>query len=289
MVGARKLQGARKRRGTRKRQGARKRQKVSEACGARKRLGQNFLCDANISAKIARLAHRLAPHGVCDEIGAGSGNLTAALLAENFRVTAIEKDTLLLPVLAARFPNATLQLVHSDVLDWQPPLTDTARLCVGNIPYVLTTGILLWLKKYRNSYQHALFTVQREVAERLVAQPASKAYGRITACMQLFFEVRKHFNIPRSCFRPQPRVDSALISLTPHTSPCNNAEQELAFERFTHLLFHMRRKTLATTLRRHGISCHALTATERQARVETLSPLRIWALMCALSPDTSTD
>lgn len=251
-----------------------------------KRLGQNFLCDTNINAKIARLARTLASHGMCDEIGAGSGNLTAALLAEGLHVTAIEKDTRLLPTLAARFPD--LQLVHSDVRNWQPPQTGTARLCVGNIPYVLTTDILLWLKKNRTRYQHALFTVQREVAARLVARPASKAYGRITACMQLFFTVRKHFDISRRCFWPRPRVDSSLISLTPRASPCDNAEQELAFERFTHMLFHMRRKTLATTLKRHRLSCHALTATERQARVETLSPLRIWALMGALAPDTPT-
>ncbi len=250
---------------------------------ASRRLGQNFLCDANLSAKIARLARHLAPHGVCDEIGAGSGNLTAALLAEGLQVTAIEKDIRLLPTLAARFPH--LQLVHRDVRDWQPPPTDTGRLCVGNIPYALTTDILMWFKKNRACYQHALFTVQREVAARLVAQPASKAYGRITACMQLFFVVRKHFDIPRRCFRPQPRVDSALISLTPCASPCDQAEQELAFARFTQMLFHMRRKTLATTLKRHGISCSALTAAERQARAETLSPQRIWALMCAL--DTS--
>lgn len=253
---------------------------------ARKHLSQNFLCDANINNKIARLARRLAPYGVCDEIGAGSGNLTAALLAENFSVTAIETDTRLLPILAERFPQADLQLVHSDVRDWQPPATGKARLCVGNIPYGLTTSILLWLKKYRNHYQHALFTVQLEVAERLVAQPASKAYGRITACMQLFFEVRKHFVIPRSCFRPRPRVDSALISLSPHPSPCNSAAQEVAFEQFTQMLFHMRRKTLATTLKRHGYPCHALTATEKRARVETLAPHRILTIMRALDSST---
>ena len=267
------------------RQGASKRLGVSTRQGASKRLGQNFLCDDNINMKIARLARTLVSHGVCDEIGAGSGNLTAALLAEGLQVTAIEKDTRLLPTLAARFPD--LQLVHGDVRNWQPPRTGTARLCVGNIPYVLTTDILLWLKKNRTCYQHALFTVQREVAARLVAQPCSKAYGRITACMQLFFTVRKHFNIARSCFWPRPRVDSTVISLTPRASPCDNVEQELAFERFTHLLFHMRRKTLGTTLKRHGISCQALTATERRARVETLSPLRLWTLMGALAPDTS--
>ena len=249
----------------------------------KKYLSQNFLCDANINAKIARLARRLAsPRAVCDEIGAGSGNLTAALLAENFSVTAIETDIRLLPLLAERFPQADLQLVQCDVRNWQPPVTNTARLCVGNIPYAQTTDILLWLKKHRACYQHALFTVQREVAARLVAQPASKAYGRITACMQLFFAVRQHFIIPRSCFRPRPRVDSALLSLTPITSPCQSAAQEQAFEQFTQLLFHMRRKTLATTLKRHGIPCHVLTPMEQQARVETLSPLRLWSLMCML-------
>ncbi len=249
-------------------------------CGivANRRLGQNFLCDANINSKIACLAARLVPGGMCDEIGAGTGNLTAALLAANLRVTAIESDCRLLPHLAARFRDHDLQLVHSDVRDWKPPPTAAARLCVGNIPYMLTTAILLWLKKNRCCYRHALFTVQREVAMRLTALPASKAYGRLSACLQLFFVVRQHFTIPRTCFRPRPRVDSAVVSFTPRPSPCSVA-QEQAFERFTQMLFHMRRKTLATTLKRHGIPCTALTEVEKRARVETLSPSSILALL----------
>lgn len=244
-----------------------------------KRLGQHFLSDPNIAAKIARLARRLAPHGSCDEIGAGSGNLTTALLAERFRITAIEKDIRLLPQLRQRFPS--VQLVHRDVCDWQPPQTATARLCVGNIPYALTTDILLWFKRHRTCYQHALFTVQREVAARLVSPPATKTYGRITVCMQLFFYVQKHFDIARSCFQPRPQVDSAVISLTPRRSPCASVAQEQTFARFTHLLFHMRRKTLATTLRRHGIVCPA--AVDGQLRVETLPPTRIWELFQMIS------
>ena len=252
-----------------------------------KRLGQNFLCDGNINAKIARLARRLVPQGGCDEIGAGTGNLTVALVAENLQVNAIETDIRLLPMLAMRLRDTTVQLVHSDVRDWQPPCTAGARICVGNIPYALTTDILLWLKKNRRCYQHALFTVQREVADRLVAAPASKAYGRLSACLQLFFDVRQHFTIPRTCFRPRPRVDSALLSLTPRASPCTSVAQELAFEQFTQMLFHMRRKTLATILKRHGIACTALTEAEKRARVETFSPPRLLVLMHKLEFDPS--
>ena len=242
-----------------------------------KRLSQHLLNDANINAKIARVARRLASTTLCDEIGAGSGNLTAALLAEAFAVTAIERDARWLPYLKQRFPHAALQIVHHDVLAWQPPPTAGARLCVGNIPYALTTAILLWLQKHRTCYQHALFTVQQEVAARLVACPASKAYGRITVFMQLFFRVRKHFNIARHCFYPRPRVDSTLVSFTPRISPCTHSQEE-DFARFTHLLFHMRRKTLATTFKQHGVVCPTLSPTILQQRAETLSPLHIWAL-----------
>ena len=245
-----------------------------------KRRGQNFLVDANINAKIARLTRQLNPHARCDEIGAGYGNLTAALLAEKLHVTAIENDTRLIPLLAQRFSATDLHIVPHDIRTWQPPLTaGTERICVGNIPYNLTTAILMWLKNNRRRYQHILLTIQKEVGLRLVAKPTTKTYGRITACMQLCFNVRKQFDIPRSCFRPRPRVDSMLVMLTPKPSPCHSSAQERAFERFTHMLFHMRRKTLATTLRRHGIACEVLTAAEQQARAETLSPQRIWTLL----------
>ena len=249
-----------------------------------KRRGQNFLVDANINTKIARLARQLNPDAVCDEIGAGYGNLTAALLAAKLHVTAIENDTRLIPLLAQRFADTNLHIVPCDIRTWQPPTTaGTNRLCVGNIPYNLTTDILMWIKNNRSCYQHILLTMQKEVGLRLVAKPTTKTYGRITACMQLFFTVRKHFDIPRSCFRPRPQVDSVLIALTPKPSPCHNMAQEQAFERFTHMLFHMRRKTLATTLRRHGIACELLTAAEQRARAETLSPQRIWTLLDTLT------
>ena len=253
-----------------------------------KRLGQNFLCDANINAKIARLARRLVPQGECDEIGAGTGNLTEALVAENFIVTAIETDTRLLPVLAKRFQDNRVHIVAGDVRHWQPPSSASTKICVGNIPYSLTTDILLWLKKQRGHYQHALFTVQREVATRLIAPPACKAYGRITACLQLFFDIHQHFVIPRTCFRPCPQVDSALLSFTPRASPCTSIAQELAFENFTHMLFHMRRKMLGTVLKRHGIICTALSESEKRARVEMLAPQHILALMHRLAKDNAS-
>ena len=249
-----------------------------------KRRGQNFLVDANINAKIARLARQLNPHAACDEIGAGYGNLTAALLVEKLHVTAIENDARLVALLAQRFAHTSLQIVPRDIRTWQPPtIAGTKRICVGNIPYSLTTDILMWLKNNRSHYQHILLTIQKEVGLRLVAKPTTKTYGRITACMQLFFNVHKHFVISRSCFRPRPQVDSVLVVLTPRPSLCHSLAQERAFERFTHMLFHMRRKTLATTLRRHGVACEMLTVAEQQARAETLSPQRIWTLLVMLT------
>lgn len=233
-------------------------------------MGQNFLIDRNITRKIVRQALLLSPSLLCDEIGAGTGNLTTALLAAGFQVTAIEKDTRLIPTLKT---HDRLHLLHQDILHWTPPSTTQKRLCIGNIPYSLTTPICLWLKKFRTHYHHALFTVQKEVAVRLTSEPGRKSYGRIGILLQLYFQIHKLFNVPRTCFRPVPQVDSVLVLLSPRPQQIfTDIEQEQAFSKFTQLLFHQRRKTLGKILQKQGIHCRQEI---NKARPETLSPQEI--------------
>ena len=207
---------------------------------------------------------------VCHEIGAGSGNLTSALIDAGFEVVAIERDPYLAQkILADRV--ICKQIVISDIRQWTPPVADNQSLCIGNIPYSITSDILLWLTKHRASYHTNLLMVQREIADRLIAQPHTKKYGRLSVIMQLYFKITKLFNVSRYCFRPIPRVDSTVIQLTPtDQQPLVN---ERSFAQFTQLLFHTRRKTLGKIFAINNLDQQLLN--NPQQRPENLSPQEI--------------
>lgn len=209
---------------------------------------------------------------LCHEIGAGSGNLTSALIDAGFEVIAIEKDPYLAKeILADRV--TCKQIVTSDIRHWTPPpATDGQKsLCIGNIPYSITSDILLWLTKHRASYHANLLMVQREIADRLTAQPHNKDYGRLTVIMQLYFKITKLFNVSRYCFRPRPRVDSTVIQLTPTNNP--PLIDERSFAQFTQLLFHTRRKTLGKIFAINNLDQQLLD--DPKQRPENLSPQEI--------------
>ena len=236
-----------------------------------KHMGQNFLIDRNITRKIVRQALLLSPSLLCDEIGAGTGNLTTALLAAGFQVTAIEKDTRLIPTLKT---HDRLHLLHQDILHWTPPSTTQKRLCIGNIPYSLTTPICLWLKKFRTHYHHALFTVQKEVAVRLTSEAgvASPMDVLVFYCNFIFkFTSCLTFLVP--VFAPCHRWTPCWFYSLPRPQQIfTDIEQEQAFSKFTQLLFHQRRKTLGKILQKQGIHCRQEI---NKARPETLSPQEI--------------
>ena len=244
--------------------------------------GQNFLIDANIANKIAVAARELS--GVpakCFEVGAGTGNLTSALLAQGFEVVAVEKDAQLVATLAPRFADMPVEVLHADVL--QQDLPAGMRLCVGNLPYSITTDILIWFKNQRNKCKHALFMVQRELAERLVAPPSTRAYGRISVLMQLLFKMDMLFAVSANCFRPIPKVSSAVISLVALPSVFSSSIEERNFERFTHTLFHVGNKTLAKTAKMYGFYVDQELA---ERRVRTLTPDEIKSLFIKVNKDT---
>lgn len=244
-----------------------------------KHWGQNFLIDANIANKIAVAARELSDVRSCFEIGAGTGNLTAALLAQGFEVIAVEKDTKLVATLATRFADLPVNVLHADVL--QQDLPAGMSLCVGNLPYSITTDILMWFKKQR--VKHALFMVQKELAERLVATPATRTYGRISVLMQLLFKMKILFTVSANCFRPIPKVSSAVISLVALPSVFNSSIEEHNFERFTHTLFHVGNKTLAKIAKMYGFRVDEELA---ERRVRTLTPDEIKSLFIKVSKDT---
>jgi 16S rRNA (adenine1518-N6/adenine1519-N6)-dimethyltransferase len=221
---------------------------------ARKALGQNFLLDLNLTAKIARSAGDLTG---CDvlEVGPGPGGLTRGLLAEGARrVVAVEKDARCLPALAeiaAAYPGR-LQVVEGDALaiDHAALLTPPVRI-VSNLPYNVGTELLTrWLDVpvWPPFWQSLTLMFQREVAERIVAKPGSKAYGRLSILAQWRCEARIVMDLPPEAFTPAPKVRSAVVHLTALPAPRHPADPAV-LGRLTAAAFNQRRKMLRAALR----------------------------------------
>jgi len=221
---------------------------------ARKSLGQNFLLDLNLTAKIARQAGDMSE---CDvlEIGPGPGGLTRGLLAEGARkVLAIEKDMRCMPVLeqiSAAYPER-LQVINGDALDVNPltHLTPPIRVA-ANLPYNVGTELLVrWLtpKQWPPFWQSLTLMFQREVAERIVAQPGSKAYGRLAILAQWRSDARIVMSLPPGAFTPPPKVSSAVVHLTALPEPRFPADPGV----LSHVVakaFNQRRKMLRAALK----------------------------------------
>jgi 16S rRNA (adenine1518-N6/adenine1519-N6)-dimethyltransferase len=218
---------------------------------ARKSLGQNFLLDMNLTR---RIAHAAAPLDGCSvvEIGPGPGGLTRALLLEGARrVVAIERDRRCIAALAdlaAAFPGR-LRVVEGDALALDPAsLAPAPRKIVANLPYNIATALLLrWLPRI-GDYASLTLMFQKEVAERLAAQPRSKAYGRLSVMTQFLCEVRALFDVPPRAFVPSPKVTSTVVRLAPRAAPlgdCRFAD----LERVVTAAFGQRRKMLRQSLK----------------------------------------
>lgn len=221
---------------------------------AKKQLGQNFLLDLNLTAKIARQAGDLSQSDVL-EIGPGPGGLTRGLLAEGARhVLAIEKDERALPALdeiAKAYPGR-LTVIHGDALQIDPlaHLTPPIRVA-ANLPYNIGTELLIrWLtpKDWPPFWQSLTLMFQKEVAERIVAKPGGKAYGRLALLAQWRADARIVMTLPPEAFVPAPKVHSAVVQLTALPEPRFPADPAV-LSRITAAAFNQRRKMLRASLR----------------------------------------
>jgi 16S rRNA (adenine1518-N6/adenine1519-N6)-dimethyltransferase len=221
---------------------------------ARKSLGQNFLLDLNLTAKIARQAGDLSGVDVL-EIGPGPGGLTRGLLAEGARkVLAIEKDRRCLPALAeiaAAYPGR-LQVIEGDALEIDPLayLHPPIRVA-ANLPYNVGTELLVrWLTPpdWPPFWQSLTLMFQREVAERIVAAPGSKAYGRLAVLAQWRAEAQIVLSLPPEAFTPPPKVSSAVVHLTALPAPRFEADAKV-LSRVVAAGFNQRRKMLRAALK----------------------------------------
>ena len=230
---------------------------------AKKSLGQNFLLDLNLTARIARAAGPLEGVEVV-EIGPGPGGLTRALLAAGARrVIAVERDDRAIAALAeiaARYPGR-LEIIAGDALDFDPRryLGRAPVRVVANLPYNIATALLvswLTLEPWPPWYDRLVLMFQREVAERIVAGPGSRSYGRLSVLAGWRAEARILFDVAGSAFVPPPKVTSSLVSLVPRETPL--ACEPRALERVTGSAFGQRRKMLRQSLKSLGTDPLAL-------------------------------
>jgi 16S rRNA (adenine1518-N6/adenine1519-N6)-dimethyltransferase len=225
---------------------------------ARKSLGQNFLLDLNLTGRIARAAGPLAGVTVL-EIGPGPGGLTRALLAEGANVIAVERDERAIAALAEiaeHYPDR-LRVIGGDALtfDIAPYLGKGPVRVVANLPYNIATALLIsWLtaEPWPPWYDRLTLMFQREVAERIVARPGSKSYGRLSVLVGWRTEAKILFDIAPSAFVPPPKVTSSLVQLVPRAAPlvCDRR----ALERVTEAAFGQRRKMLRQSLKQLGVA-----------------------------------
>lgn len=253
---------------------------------AKKQLGQNFLLDLNLTAKIARQAGDLSG---CDvlEVGPGPGGLTRGLLAEGARrVLAIEKDARCLPALAeigAAYPDK-LQVIHGDALevDVLAHLTPPIRI-VANLPYNVGTELLIrWLTpdSWPPFWESLTLMFQKEVAERIVARPRTDHYGRLALLAQWRCDARIVMHLPPEAFTPAPKVHSAVVHLSRLAEPRYPADGKV-LSRITAMAFNQRRKMLRSSLKGLGpdVEAHLLAAgIEPTARAEEISLEQFCAL-----------
>lgn len=222
---------------------------------ARKSLGQNFLFDLNLTRRIARAAGPLEGFTVI-EVGPGPGGLTRALLLEGAeRIIAIERDDRAIAALeevATAFPGR-IQIIAGDALsaDYASLAAGRRVRIVANLPYNIATPLLVgWLagKDWPPFYDSLTLMFQKEVAERIVAPPGSKDYGRLSVLSQYRCEARKLFDVNRSAFTPPPKVTSSVVHFTPRPQPAPACRIE-ALERVTASAFGQRRKMLRQSLK----------------------------------------
>ncbi|WP_412506388.1 16S rRNA (adenine(1518)-N(6)/adenine(1519)-N(6))-dimethyltransferase RsmA [Roseovarius sp. SYSU LYC5161] len=227
---------------------------AAHGLSARKSLGQNFLLDLNLTAKIARSAGDIRGADVL-EIGPGPGGLTRGLLAEGARkVLVVEKDTRCLPALAeiAAAHPGRLEVINADALQVDPlaHLSPPVKV-VANLPYNVGTELLVrWLTPadWPPFWESLTLMFQKEVAERIVARPGGKSYGRLALLAQWRAEARIVMHLPPSAFTPPPKVSSAVVHLTALPEPRFPADPKV-LERVVATAFNQRRKMLRTALK----------------------------------------
>jgi 16S rRNA (adenine1518-N6/adenine1519-N6)-dimethyltransferase len=238
------------------------------------KLGQNFLVDSEASQRIAASIGDLTGRTVV-EIGPGRGAITGALAARAAHLLAVELDPLLAASLRAGFPPARVTVIEQDILNFDFTAVSTVAgkrlLVVGNLPYGITSPILLKLAASHAALDRAVLMVQREVADRVTAQPGSRDYGLLSVTVQMYGPAERLFTLPPSAFSPPPEVHSTVFRWRFAPRFTELGVDEAAFLRFVRQCFAQKRKTLANNLRAAVVPPAAVAAALAQADIDPLA------------------
>ena len=244
----------------------------------RKRLGQHFLTDRHYIARIVSAINPQPGDNVV-EIGPGAGAITEPLIAILRHLHVIEIDRELAPALAQRFASDQLTVHQCDVLEFDFATLPASLRVVGNLPYNISTPILFHVAQFAARIRDCTFMLQREVVERMVAAPSTPAYGRLSVMLQYRFAMEKMFIVPPGAFYPPPKVDSAIVRLTPFPAERARAQNENLFSQIVLSAFSQRRKTLRNTLKRYlTVDDWAALGIDSQQRAENLSAAHFIAI-----------
>jgi 16S rRNA (adenine1518-N6/adenine1519-N6)-dimethyltransferase len=237
------------------------------------KLGQNFLVDTEATQRIAASIGDLTGRTVV-EIGPGHGAITATLAARAARVLAVELDHELALHLRVQFPPERVNVVEQDILQFDFATASAAAcerlLVVGNLPYGITSPILLKLAASYASLDRAVLMVQREVADRVTAQPGSRDYGLLSVTAQMFGPAQQLFTLPPESFSPPPEVHSTVFRWRFAPRFAELGVEEASFLRFVRKCFAQKRKTLANNLRAAGIPPAAVAESLAEAGLTPL-------------------
>ena len=246
---------------------------------ADKKLGQNFLIDEQVVRQIVAAAE-LSEADTVLEVGPGIGTLTQGLAESKAQVVAVELDTRLLPVLATTLEGYdNVRVVHGDILKvniMEEVGVPNFKVC-ANLPYYITTPIIFALLEKRLPMERLVAMVQKEVAERMAAQPGGKDYGALSVAIQYYTEPEIAFIVPPTSFIPAPAVDSAVIVCKRREKPPVEVCDEALFFRVVKAAFSLRRKMLSNSLKNMGIKSEQvakwleLAGVDGKRRAETLS------------------
>jgi 16S rRNA (adenine1518-N6/adenine1519-N6)-dimethyltransferase len=219
----------------------------------KKRFGQNFLIDAGAAARIARLVVEGSPPGEpfhIVEIGPGTGALTRALLEVHSEVTALDVDPEMVRILRSREDLQRARIVQADALTFDYTVFAGARRwhVTGNLPYNVATPLIMHFIEMRSGPQSLVVMVQKEVADRFAARPATAAYGSLSVAIQYAMTVEKAFTLRPASFYPRPKIDSTVVRLARRAHPAVEVRDEHRFLQVVRAAFAYRRKTLANSL-----------------------------------------
>lgn len=213
----------------------------------RKSLGQHFLVDRNIQAKIIQACHLQKSDSVL-EIGPGPGQLTQRISPEVKEVLAVELDKELCVGLKEKLKFDNLKIFCQDILKFNFRNLNHKVKVVGNLPYYISTPIISHLLDNKDKISAIYISLQKELGERLVASPGGKEYGAFSCFVQYHTQSRILFKIGKGCFRPSPKVDSVFLELKIRGKPAVEVKDEALFFKLIHAAFNQRRKTIRNSL-----------------------------------------